>query len=120
MRRSGRSASTRGRARRDPDTVVRPDDLRRFERRHGRIPRGALVAMNSGWDAKVGDDAAFKGTDAGGTYHFPGFGVEAADFLLEERRGTAIGGGTLSLDHGPSTPFFLHVNWLGGGPDGLG
>jgi hypothetical protein len=33
------------RARRDPDTVVRPDDLRRFERRHGRIPRGALVAM---------------------------------------------------------------------------
>jgi kynurenine formamidase len=107
------------RARRDPDTVVRPDDLRRFERRHGRIPRGALVAMNSGWDAKVGDDAAFKGTDAGGTYHFPGFGVEAADFLLEERRVTAIGVDTLSLDHGPSTTFSVHVNWLGADRYGL-
>jgi kynurenine formamidase len=107
------------RARRDPDTVVRPDDLRRFERRHGRIPRGALVAMNSGWDAKVGDDAAFKGTDAGGTYHFPGFGAEAADFLLEERRVTAIGVDTLSLDHGPSTTFTVHVNWLGADRYGL-
>jgi kynurenine formamidase len=97
------------RARRDPDTVVRPDDLRRFERRHGRIPRGALV----------GDDAAFKGTDAGGTYHFPGFGVEAADFLLEERRVTAIGVDTLSLDHGPSTTFSVHVNWLGADRYGL-
>jgi kynurenine formamidase len=108
-----------GRARRDPDTVVRPDDLRRFERRRGRIPRGALVAMNSGWDAKVGDDAAFKGTDAGGTYHFPGFGVEAVDFLLEERRVTAIGVDTLSLDHGPSTTFSVHVNWLGADRYGL-
>ncbi|MGH3048171.1 MAG: cyclase family protein, partial [Gaiellaceae bacterium] len=31
------------RAARDPDATVTPDDLRRFERRHGRIPRGALV-----------------------------------------------------------------------------
>jgi kynurenine formamidase len=101
------------RARRDPDAVVEPDDLRRFERRHGRIPRGALVAMNSGWDAKIGDDDAFKGTDAGGTYHFPGFGEEAVDELLDERRAAAIGVDTLSLDHGPSTTFGVHVNWLG-------
>src|SRR5919108_5924049 len=32
------------RAGRDPDAEVTPDDLRSFERRHGRIPRGALVA----------------------------------------------------------------------------
>src|SRR5918997_2288228 len=49
------------RARRNPDTVVTADDLRRFERRHGRIPNGALVAMDSGWAKKVGDEAAFKG-----------------------------------------------------------
>jgi kynurenine formamidase len=108
-----------GRARRDPDTVVTPDDLRRFERRHGRIPHGALVAMSSGWDAKVDDDAAFKGTDPSGTYHFPGFGEEAADFLLEERQVTAIGVDTLSLDHGPSTTFGVHVRWLGADRYGL-
>ena len=28
---------------REPDTVVDPDDLARFERRHGRIPKGAVV-----------------------------------------------------------------------------
>jgi kynurenine formamidase len=107
------------RARRDPDAVVTPDDLRRFERRHGRIPRGALVAMASGWDAKVDDSDEFKGTDAGGTYHFPGFGEEAVEVLLDQRRAAAIGVDTMSLDHGPSTTFAVHVNWLGADRYGL-
>ena len=36
------------RAARNPDTVVTTDDLRRYERGHGKIKRGSLVAMNSG------------------------------------------------------------------------
>ena len=99
------------RAARDPDAVVTPDDLRRFERRHGRIPRGALVAMDSGWADKLGTDA-FKGTDGSGTYHFPGFGEDAIDVLIERRRAAAIGVDTLSLDHGPSTTFAVHTKWL--------
>ena len=43
------------RAASEPATEVTEDDLRRFERRHGRIPKGALVAMNSGWAAKAAD-----------------------------------------------------------------
>ena len=100
------------RAAREPDTVVTPNDLRRYERRHGRIPRSALVAMHSGWDAKLGTPA-FTGRDAGGTYHFPGFGLEAVQWLLEERRAAAIGVDTLSLDHGPSSTFSVHTTWLG-------
>jgi kynurenine formamidase len=100
------------RARRDPDTVVTPDDLRRFERRHGRIPRGALVAMDSGWDRKVGTDE-FKNADAGGTFHFPGFGLEAVEELLEDRRAAAIGVDTLSLDPGNAAVFTVHTAWLG-------
>ena len=100
-----------GRARRDPDAVVRPEDLRRYERRHGRIPRGALVAMDSGWGRKVGDEAAFKGGEAG-DYHFPGFGEDAIELLLG-RRAAAIGVDTLSLDPGDSATFPVHVNWLG-------
>jgi kynurenine formamidase len=99
-------------ARRDPDVVLSPNHLRRHERRHGRIPRGALVAMDSGWAAKVRDVEAFKGTDAGGTYHFPGIGEDAVDWLLEERAAAAIGVDTLSLDHGPSTDFATHKTWL--------
>jgi kynurenine formamidase len=99
------------RAKSDPDTVVVADDLRRFESRHGRIPTGALVAMDSGWAKKVGDEAAYKG-GALGDYHFPGFGDSAIEFLLERRNAAAIGVDTLSLDNGPSTTFSVHVNWL--------
>jgi kynurenine formamidase len=100
------------RARRNPDAVVTPDDLRRFERAHGRIPRNAFVAMNSGWAAKLGTPA-FTGRDASNVYHFPGFGEDAIGVLLEERRAAAIGVDTLSLDNGPSTTFGVHVRWLG-------
>jgi kynurenine formamidase len=98
-------------ARRNPDAVVTTDDLRRYERKHGRIPRESFVAMNSGWAAKLGTPA-FKGTDSNGVYHFPGFGEDTVDFLLD-RRVAAIGVDTLSLDNGPSTTFGVHVRWLG-------
>lgn len=106
------------RAASNPDTVVDADDLRKYEQRYGRIPDGALVAMDSGWAKKVNDDAAFKGGPAG-AYHFPGFGDEAIEFLLERRRAAAIGVDTLSLDNGPSTTFSVHVNWLNADNFGL-
>ena len=106
------------RAQDDPDAIVTPDDLRRFERRHGRIPRGALVAMFSGWASKLGTPA-FTGTDASETYHFPGFGEEAIDVLLDQKRAAAIGVDTLSLDNGPSTTFAVHTKWLGADNYGL-
>jgi kynurenine formamidase len=100
------------RAKENPDATVEVRDLRRFERRHGRIPRGALVAMDSGWAAKVNDPLEFKGGASYPNYHFPGFGVEAALWLAEERKVTAIGVDTLSLDPGNSTTFPVHVNFL--------
>ncbi len=105
------SSTSPTRAAEDPDTEVTPDDLRRFERRHGRIPRGALVAMNSGWASKLGTPA-FTGKDAGGTYHFPGFGAAAVEELLDRGRAAAIGVDTLSLDNGPSATFAVHKTWL--------
>jgi kynurenine formamidase len=101
------------RARRDPDTVVTPDDLRRWQRRHGRIPRGALVAMDSGWDRKAGDPDAFKGVDSTGGYHFPGFSEDAIDALIDDGRAGAIGVDTLSLDPGSAAVFVVHTKWLG-------
>jgi kynurenine formamidase len=106
------------RAASNPDTVVNAQDLRRFENKHGRIPNGALVAMDSGWAKKVGDDLAFKGGQPG-DYHFPGFGDEAVEFLLERRKAAAIGVDTLSLDNGPSSTFSVHVEWLGADNFGL-
>jgi len=100
------------RARTNPDAMVTVDDVRSFERGHGRIPDGALVCMNSGWAAKVGDPLAFKGGASFPNYHFPGFGVDAALWLALERDVTGIGVDTLSLDPGNSSTFPVHVNFL--------
>lgn len=106
-------------ASRDPDAVVTVRDLKRFEKRHGRIPNRAAVFMNSGWAKKVDDPAAFKNADASGTYHFPGFSGDAATWLLENRRITAIGVDTMSLDPGISTTFDVHYIVLGADKYGL-
>jgi len=98
--------------RRDPDAVVTPDDIRAWERRYGRIPDNAAVLMASGWGARAGSVEAFRNTDSSGVMHFPGFGKEAIDFLLTERRISGIGVDTLSLDHGPSTTFAVHYTIL--------
>ena len=103
----------------DPDAVVTPDDLRAFERRHGRIPKRAIVAMHSGWESRVGDPAAFRNADGSGVLHFPGFGKPALDWLLARRRITGIGVDTLSLDHGASTTFDVHLTLLGADKYGI-
>lgn len=106
-------------ASRDPDAPVTVDDLSRFEQRHGRIPQGAAVCMYSGWETKAGDKNAYRGTDASGAYHFPGFSQEAAQWLLEQRRIASIGVDTLSLDFGASTTFGVHHTLLGADKYGL-
>jgi kynurenine formamidase len=96
----------------NPDAVVTTDDLHGFERRHGRIPTGALVAMNSGWATKVANPLEFKGGASFPNYHFPGFSLDAAMWLADERDVTGIGVDTLSLDPGNSMTFPVHVNFL--------
>jgi kynurenine formamidase len=96
------------RAARNADTVVTVNDLLAFERRHGRIPDGAAVLMYSGWGAKVHDPNAYRGTDAAGKLHFPGFGADACEWLLRHRKIRALGVDTLSIDPGISETFDTH------------
>ncbi len=96
------------RAATDPDTVVTIADLRAHERRHGRIEHGSAVLMYSGWGAKVTDPAAYRGTDARGVLHFPGFSAEACEWLVRRRRIRAVGVDTLSIDPGNSATFEAH------------
>lgn len=102
----------RDRATRDHATRVTPNDLLAWERQHGRIPNGAAVLMNAGWATRIESAAAYINADASGTLHFPGFSVEAAEFLLHERSIHGIGVDTLSLDHGPATDFAVHMTFL--------
>jgi kynurenine formamidase len=111
--------SIESRAAKDADTVVTVDDLLAWEKRHGRIPRGAFVAMHSGWDARVSDPDRFLNRDAAGTMHAPGFGEEAARFLVLERDIVGAGVDTLSLDRAAAQKFVAHLALLGAGKYGV-
>jgi kynurenine formamidase len=75
--------------------------------------------MLSGWGQHVGNSARFTGKDAAGVLHFPGFGVDAAEWLIKERKVVGLAVDTLSLDHGPSKDFKVHYAWLPSGRWGL-
>jgi kynurenine formamidase len=109
----------RERARKNADAIVTIDDLKSWEKAHGRLPKQCGVFLNSGWDEKAGDARSFLGQDRSKTLHFPGFSKEACEFLLEEREVAGLAVDTLSLDFGASKEFAVHKLWLGAGKWGL-
>lgn len=99
----------RARAAEDPGTTVTVDDIRAFERVHGRIPAGAAVLMCSGWSARWAEgDERVRGVAEDGSWHFPGFSADACEFLVSQRAIAGTGVDTLSTDPGNSTEFAAH------------
>ncbi len=97
----------------DANATVEVDDLIAYERGRGRIPDRAFVAMNSGWAAKrdLGNDV-YRGGAGFPDLNFPGFGLDAAQWLIEKRDVVGIGVDTLSLDPGNSADFAVHFGFL--------
>ena len=108
-----------GRAKRDADSAVTIDDVKAWEKKHGRLPKGSAVLMYSGWDVKAHDPQDYLGTDKSNTLHFPGFAEETCQFLVTERDIAGIGVDTISLDIGPSKEFKAHKALLRGNKWGL-
>jgi len=75
----------------DPDYDITVEDIARWEGRNGRIPERAAVILYSGRGAYWGNDEAYFGRDETGQDHYPGFSVEAARFLVEERHISMLG-----------------------------
>ena len=104
----------------DPDTVVLPDDVLAFERRHGPLPERCAVFALTGWGERAGDPVAYLNQDADGVLHSPGFSSDLTEYLLAERPGVrAIGLDTASLDPGVSSDFAAHASWLPSGRYGI-
>ena len=98
-------------AARDADYRMTVNDIRKWEAKHGRLPRGAIVVLYSGWGQRWPDKKRYLGTDAPGdvqNLHFPGYSREAAEFLVNERSVAAVATDTASIDHGPSKDFIAH------------
>lgn len=87
-------------AAKNPDYAGAPEDLADWERRNGRLPEGAFVALRTDWHKRWPDKAAFANADAAGTAHFPGWGMELLKVLCEERHVRALGHETTDTDPG--------------------
>ena len=109
----------KARAAENADAQVTPDDIKAWISTNGDLPAGAVVAMNSGWGAHLATDKFRNAAADGKSLHFPGFHVEAAQFLIEQPSIKAIAVDTLSLDFGPSPDFIVHRRWLSTGRYGI-
>ena len=98
---------------RDRDYRVTIADLTNWERANGRIPRGAIVFLRTGFGRHYPDRKKYLGTDERGPaavakLHFPGLHPDAARWLMTNRSIKAIGLDTASIDFGQSTKFESH------------
>ena len=96
----------------NPDYVLTVAALRTWERRQGIIPAGSVVLLSTGWADKWDNPAAYLGIAetgmAPGGLHFPGFGLEAAQWLLRERDIAGIGIDTAGVDGGQDSGFAVN------------
>jgi kynurenine formamidase len=99
---------------RDADYQLAAARVEDWEKRHGRIPQGAIVLLRTGWTSRWPDVQKYRNQDAQGRMHFPGFSVEAVKLLME-RKVSGLGCDTLSIDPGASSDYAVHHLALGAG-----
>ena len=98
----------------DADYQLPAARIDEWEKRHGRIPEGAIALLRTGWASRWPDAQSYRNQDAAGRMHFPGFSVEAVERLIE-RKVSGIGCDTMSVDCGASEQFAVHHLALGAG-----
>jgi len=84
----------------DPDYCISLDDVHAWEGLNGPVPQGAFVAKRTGWSRRWPDAMAMKNFDTEGVSHFPGWSLEALQYLAERRNVSAIGHETTDTDPG--------------------
>ena len=95
----------------NPDYTLTREDVAAFEAKHGTIPEGAIVLLRTGWGSRWPDRKRYLGDDKPGDVthlHFPSYGRDAAQFLVQTRQVGVLGVDTASIDHGPSKDFIVH------------
>lgn len=95
------------------DYLITAGDFKDWERRNGRIGAGTIVLLRTGFGKFYPDRKRYLGTDQRGdaavaNLHFPGLHPDAARWLTQERKISAIGLDTASIDYGQSTLFESH------------
>ena len=98
----------------DRDYQIQVSDCEHWEAEHGEIPARCLVIARTGWHQKWSDPVEFLGNAAHDQdLHFPGFGEDAAEFLLAQRQVAGLGIDTHGVDPGTSDTFGVNRQVLG-------
>lgn len=88
-----------------PEYLLRVSDIDAWENRHGRIERGMLVLLCTGWDVRWKEPERFLNQDREGQMVFPGFGLQAIEHLVRQRGIAGVGIDTHGIDGGLDTRF---------------
>ena len=91
----------------DADGELTIADVKDFEGKNGVIPKGSAILLRTGWEEFNKNREKYAGKE--GDLHFPGFGVEAAQYLVNDREAVGLGVDTLGIDPGIATSFPVHV-----------
>lgn len=99
------------------DYQISADDFTAWEARHGTIPDGSIVLLQTGFGRYWPDRVRYLGTDKRGAagvaeLRFPGLHPDAAAWLVENRTIRAVGIDTASIDYGQSQTFGSHVTLM--------
>ncbi|WP_405378318.1 cyclase family protein [Phascolarctobacterium sp.] len=82
----------------DVHYAVTVEDIKEYEAKYGPIPEGAFVALYTGWGKNWPDMNALSGIAEDGSENFPGWSLEALQYIYEERNAAANGHETLDTD----------------------
>jgi kynurenine formamidase len=106
----------------DPDFLLEPEHIRKWEEQHGALPAGGWLLYRTGWDARSGSQKDFLNANETGP-HTPGVSVACARWLADEAPVIGIGVETVGTDAGAAhsfdPPFPCHSSLLGAGKFGL-
>ncbi len=88
------------------DAVLTLEQVKAFEAKNGIIPKNAAILLRTGWEDFNTDSVKYAGPV--GDLRFPGFGAEAAKYLVNEREAVGLGIDTLGIDPGNTVDFPVH------------
>jgi kynurenine formamidase len=108
-------------AKADADFLLTVQNIKAWEKRHGRIPAGCWVLMRTDW-SKRSDPVAYQNFDDAGQ-HTPGPSADCVRFLVAERDVLGFGTETIGTDAGQAAlftpPYPCHYYMHGAGKYGL-
>ena len=95
-------------ARNDSDYEVGVKNIKSWELANGSIPSGAVVCARTGWEEHWSSPRAYRNQQSDGLTHYPGFSLEAVQFLVHNRGIVGLGIDTMSVEKGATTTYPVH------------